>query len=163
MDTTIVGALIGAAATIGAALIMISHSRDRESSQPRRDVSPRPDSSADRHRRLPGSESPVAQMPRFTVHGEVIRTVGKDLGIRVKNADELREFWQEHRIDTRLDWFGEGPPIASIGRKGDIERCKPGDRASLTFVVEERANGKRGIKTVGFEVHPSDASPGAVP
>ncbi len=66
-------------------------------------------------------------------------------------------FWLEHRIDTDLDWFGKGPPVLSIGRKEDAARVKPGQRASLTFVVADRAGGKRGIRTVGFEVSSADA------
>lgn len=87
-------------------------------------------------------------MPRFTVHGEVIRTIGNDLGIRVQNEGDLRAFWREHRIDTDLDWFGKGPPVVSIGRKEDIAKSKPGERASLTFVVQERAGGKWCIRQV---------------
>jgi hypothetical protein len=100
----------------------------------------------------------------FTVHGELIRTVGSDLGLRVENEHELREFWRDHHIDTKLDWFGSGPPVISIGRKSDIEGCKPGDRASLTFIVERRAEGKRGIRTVAFKVHSgAQASESAAP
>jgi hypothetical protein len=95
------------------------------------------------------SPSPPAQ---FTVHGEVIKTVGKDLGIRVENENELRRFWKDHQIDTQLDWFDRGAPVCSIGRQKDITRCKPGDRASLTFVVQERQDGKRGIRAIAFDV-----------
>ena len=91
-------------------------------------------------------------MPQFTVYGEVIRAIGQDLGVRVENADEVRDFWQSNRIDTKLDWFDGGSPVVSIGRREDIEVCQPGDRVSLTFVTEDRANGKRGIRTVDFEV-----------
>jgi hypothetical protein len=89
---------------------------------------------------------------KFTVYGEVIRTAGQDIGVRVQNEAELREFWRLNRIDTKLDWFGPGAPVISIGRRQDIARCKIGDEVSLTFVVEDRAGGKRGIKTVDFEV-----------
>lgn len=91
------------------------------------------------------------------MHGEVIGTIGKDLGVRVRNEGQLRVFWRDHRIDTDPDWFGEGPPVVSIGRKGDIARCRPGDKVSLTFVVNERAGGKRGIRTVDLEVHSDQA------
>jgi hypothetical protein len=90
----------------------------------------------------------------FTVFGEVIRAGGNALGIRVRNEAELREFWRVNHIDTKRDWFGPGAPVVSIGRKQDIEKCKAGDEASLTFMVEVRAGGKRGTKTVAFQVRP---------
>jgi hypothetical protein len=86
----------------------------------------------------------------FTIHGPVIQTKGNDLGIRVRNEAELRAFWRDNQIDTKLDWFGPGAPVISIGRKADIQSCRIGDEARLTFVVEDRADGKRGIKTVKF-------------
>jgi len=92
--------------------------------------------------------------PKLTVTGEVIPTIGKDLGIRVEDIEEIREFWTDQQIGTKLDWFGEGAPVVSIGRKQDIAKCRPGDRASLTFVVEERKDGKRGIRTIAFDVQP---------
>jgi hypothetical protein len=92
--------------------------------------------------------------PKLTVNGEVILTIGKDLGLRVEEIEEIRQFWTDQQIGTKLDWFGEEPPVISIGRKQDIARCRPGDRASLTFVVQDRKDGKRGIKTVAFDVQP---------
>jgi antitoxin component of MazEF toxin-antitoxin module len=92
--------------------------------------------------------------PKLTVTGEVIPTLGKDLGLRVEEVDKIRQFWTAQQIDTKLDWFDDGPPVISIGRKHDIARCRPGDRASLTFAVEERKDGKRGIRTIGFDVQP---------
>src|SRR3954447_21893152 len=97
---------------------------------------------------------------RFTAHGEVIKTVGNDLGIRVRNEAEMREFWRVNQIDTRLDWFGPGAPVVSIGRKQDISRCRPGDEAGITFVAEDRAGGKRGTRTVGFGVRSRTAPRG---
>ena len=91
-------------------------------------------------------------MPQFTVSGEVIRTIAQDLGVRVENAGELREFWRNSEIDTKPDWFDQDEPVISISRQEDIVACKPGDQVSLTFVTEDRSNGKRGIKTVNFEV-----------
>lgn len=91
-------------------------------------------------------------MPQFTVNGEVITTIGQDLGVRVENDVELREFWSRNEIDTDLDWFDDGPPVISIGRQADIAACNPGDRVSLTFVTKDRSNGKRGIETVDFTV-----------
>lgn len=93
---------------------------------------------------------------RFTVHGRVVRTIGKDIGIRVRNEAELREFWRIQQMGTDLDWFGKGPPVVSIGRKADIRSCKPGDEASLTFVVEVRPGGKRGTRAVAFEARPDE-------
>jgi hypothetical protein len=89
---------------------------------------------------------------RFTTYGTVIRTVGRDLGLRARNEPEVREFWRANEIETKLDWFGPGPPVFSIGRAQDIKKCRVGDEASLTFEVVDRAAGKRGIQTVGFEV-----------
>jgi hypothetical protein len=83
----------------------------------------------------------------------VIRTLGRDLGIRARNEEELRAFWKAHRIDTKLDWFGPGAPVISIGRSRHIERSKAGDEASLTFVVEDKPDGKRRIKTIDFSVN----------
>ena len=82
----------------------------------------------------------------------VVGTIGKDLGIRIRNEDEVREFWRVNRMDTMLDWAGKGPPVFSIGRKDDIESCKPGDEASMTLEVQVRVGGKRGLKTIAFEV-----------
>ncbi|WP_435016547.1 hypothetical protein TA3x_004116 [Tundrisphaera sp. TA3] len=92
------------------------------------------------------------QQPTLTVFGEVVGTIDQDLGIRVRNEEEIREFWRIHEIDTMLDWFGKGPPVFSIGRNRDRELCKPGDQARMTVVVQARKNGKRGIKTIDFEV-----------
>lgn len=91
-------------------------------------------------------------MAQFTAQGVVIRTIGRDLGVRIENEDEMRDFWRTHNIDTDLDWFGPGAPVISIGRKGDIESCRLGDRVSITIQVEDRPNGKRGVRTIDFQV-----------
>lgn len=156
MDSTIIAALIGASASIVATLIAIRGHRpggDRTRNDP-----PAPPKKVDHPGRPPKPNPPVDQRPRFTVHGEVIRTIGKDLGIRVENERNLRVFWRDHRIDTDLNWFDDGPPVVSIGRQADVARCKPGDRASLTFVVVDRAGDKRGTRTVDFESHPNGTS-----
>jgi hypothetical protein len=85
-------------------------------------------------------------MQRFTAYGEVIPTRGGDLGVRVENEADIRDFWKQHQIDTDLDWFGPGAPVISIGRKEDIASCRIGDRVSITVQV------RRGIKTVDFSV-----------
>ena len=90
-------------------------------------------------------------MSQLTVYGEVIRALGKDIGIRIENEDEAHTFWHVHKIDTKLDWFGPGAPVFSIGRKVDIACCRVGDRVSMTVEVVDR-NGKRGTKTVDFEI-----------
>ncbi len=82
----------------------------------------------------------------------VVGVIGKEMGIRVKNEDETREFWRVNRLTTKLDWAGKGPPVASIGRKQDREICKPGDEASMTLEVVQRANGERGTRTIAFEL-----------
>jgi antitoxin component of MazEF toxin-antitoxin module len=92
---------------------------------------------------------------KLTVTGEVIRAIGKDLGLRVDEADVMRQFWADHKIGTKLDWFDAGAPVISIGRKQDISRCKPGDRATITLVVEDRKEGKRGTRTVSFDILPT--------
>lgn len=56
-------------------------------------------------------------MPRLTVSGEVIPTIGQDIGIRIENEEEARAFWRDHRIETDLDWFGAGAPVLSIRRQ----------------------------------------------
>lgn len=91
-------------------------------------------------------------MPQFTAHGEVIPTRGSDLGVRVENVEEIRAFWEEHKIDTDLDWFIPGTPVISIGRQQDIASCRIGDHVSITVEVQDRAGGKRGIRTVDFSV-----------
>jgi hypothetical protein len=96
-------------------------------------------------------EFPMAQS-QFTGHGEVIKTIGRDIGVRVENEPEMRSFWRTHKIDTDLDWFGPGAPVISIGRQEDIASCTIGDRVSITVQIEDRPNGKRGIKTIDFQV-----------
>lgn len=91
---------------------------------------------------------------KITVTGEVIPAIGKDLGLRVEQAEEMRQFWADQGIGTKLDWFDNGPPVVSIGRKQDISRCKPGDRATITLVVEDRKDGKRGTRTIAFDILP---------
>lgn len=51
---------------------------------------------------------------RITVYGTVLKTLGKDLGIRVRNEAELREFWRANEVDTDLDWFGTRPPFVRL-------------------------------------------------
>ena len=157
MDSTIIAALIGASASIVVALITVSRSRGQEQAHPPQN-DPSPLSLAVDMTSPSATSEPIqSEMPRFIVHGEVIRTLGKDLGIRVENERELRSFWRDQKMGTDLDWFGEGPPVVSIGRKGDIAICKPGDRVQLTFVVVDRAGKKRGIKTIDFKGHPQGA------
>ena len=91
-------------------------------------------------------------MPQFTADGEVIPTWGSDLGVRVENVAAIRAFWQQHQIDTDLDWFISGTPVISIGRQRDIASCQIGDHVSITVEVEDRPGGKRGIRTVDFSV-----------
>ena len=91
-------------------------------------------------------------MTELTVHGEVIRAIGADVGLRIENADEIRTFWQVHQIDTKLNWIDNGAPVVSINRQCDIASCKTGDRASMTIATQDRSNGKRGIRTVDFRV-----------
>lgn len=100
-----------------------------------------------------GTEEAEAPTPaNLTVRGVVVQAIGKDLGLRVENDDEARSFWRDQRIDTKLDWAGDGPPVFSIGRKQDIECCRLGDEAVMTVEVQERSGGKRGIRTVDFRV-----------
>ena len=135
MDSAIIAALIGASATIGAAWIMT-----------------RPGKTTDNNPPPPVGDLILVNPAHFTVHGEVIRTIGKDLGIRVRNDKELRQFWRDHQIDTDIDWFDQGRPVYSIGRQEDVARSKPGQQASLTFKVQDRSNGKRGVRTVDFKI-----------
>ena len=151
MDSTIIAALIGATASIVVACITVSRTRGGHM-WPQGGTENGPTTPFNSNPNPPANE-----IARFTVHGEVIRTVGKDLGIRVENERALRDFWQNHRIDTDINWFGAGPPVVSIGRSGDVARCKLGDRVDLTFVVVDRAAGKRGIRTVDFSNHSVEA------
>jgi hypothetical protein len=154
MDSTILAGLIGGVAAVVAALIAKWPMRD-DSTRP---TDQRPGQAPPRRGKDSNpaecTDAPVASRPQLTVHGEVIRAIGQDLGLRVHDAEEIRAFWRAHQIDTKLDWFDSGTPVVSLGRKKDIESCKPGDWASLTFVVEDRANGKRGTRTIDFKIQP---------
>ncbi len=130
---------------------------DHSAGEPAKPVEDRAPTSINRRRPdppVPANASPA----RLTVYGEVIGAIGKDLGLRIRNENEAHKFWRAHRIDTKLDWAGKGPPVFSIGRRQDSESCKPGDEASMTVEVEERAGGKVGIRTVAFEVLRSGAT-----
>jgi hypothetical protein len=148
MDSTLIAGIIGAAATIGAAVITVYSRSHRASGEIEKTTGARTTPSKD----APGSGTANRNSQQFTVRGEVISTIASDLGIRVENESELREFWRVQRVDTDLDWYGKGPPVVSLGRREDIAKCKPGDYVRLTFVVAERANGKRGIRTVNCEI-----------
>ena len=54
---------------------------------------------------------------RMVAHGKVIKAYGSDLGVRVDNEAEIREFWRANQMDTKLDWFGPGAPVVSIPAK----------------------------------------------
>jgi hypothetical protein len=88
----------------------------------------------------------------FTVFGVVVGTLGSNLGIRVENEKELREFWKAHKIDTNMEWAGKGPPVFTVGRRADIEMCKPDDEVKMTIKVDGRKNGTRGVRTIDFDV-----------
>ena len=96
----------------------------------------------------------IESVPRITVTGEIIPAIGRDLGLRVDQAEEMRQFWEAQKIGTKLDWFDSGAPVVTIGRKQDISRCKPGDRATITLIVEDRKDGNRGTRTVSFDILP---------
>ena len=89
---------------------------------------------------------------QFTGHGWVIKTIGRDIGVRVENESEMRSFWRTNKIDTELDWFGPGAPVISIGRQAYIAGCEIGDRVTITVEIQDRPNGKRGIRTIDFQV-----------
>jgi hypothetical protein len=151
MDSTIVAALIGLLGTIAAPILTIflaRHFQARGRADEGSVIPTTPSSDTN----MPGPPLHPGPPPRFTVAGEVIPTIGQDLGIRAENEAELRAFWTEHRLPGNLGWFGPGAPVVSIGRKADRARCRPGDRARLTFVVKERADGTRGTRTVDFDV-----------
>ncbi|WP_406697682.1 hypothetical protein V5E97_02340 [Singulisphaera sp. Ch08] len=98
----------------------------------------------------PGAKT-VAPGARMVAHGKVIKAYGSDLGVRVENETEIREFWRANQMDTKLDWFGPGAPVVSITAKY-AAGCKVGDKVAITLEVVDRAGGKRGGQPVAFEV-----------
>jgi len=69
---------------------------------------------------------------RFVAHGKVIKAYGSDLGVRVDNEAEIRQFWRANQVDTKLDWFGPGAPVVSIPGKY-VAGCKIGDDVAITL------------------------------
>lgn len=63
--------------------------------------------------------------------------------IRVENVDELRRFWAEERIVTRLDWAGGGPPLVTVSARELVSRCQPGDWVDYTIETWDRKDGRR--------------------
>jgi hypothetical protein len=92
-------------------------------------------------------------MAHFTARGKVVQAIGGDLGIRVDNEPAMRAFWQAERIDTKLNWFDNEAPVMSINKQAHIAASKIGDDVEITVEPENRANGKRGIKTLGYTNH----------
>lgn len=87
----------------------------------------------------------------FVAYGEVIKAYGSDLGVRVANEAEIREFWKVNQMDTKLDWFGRGAPVVSIPSKFAAS-CKVGDEVAITLKVVDRPGGKRGGQPVAFKM-----------
>jgi hypothetical protein len=96
-------------------------------------------------------------MARFTVRGVVTGFGPNQRNIRVENADELRRFWADERIVTRLDWAGDDPPLVTIGAKEFVSRCQPGDRVDYTIETWDRRDGRRirGVSLTMIEPAPS--------
>lgn len=88
---------------------------------------------------------------RMVAHGKVIKAVGGDLGVRVENEAEIREFWRANQLDTNLDWFGPGSPVISIPAKY-ASGCKIGDEAAITLETANWTGGRRRAKPVAIEV-----------
>jgi hypothetical protein len=82
---------------------------------------------------------------QITVHGEVIRAIGQDLGLPVENAIDVQALRNAHQNDTQPDWFDKGAPDIPINRKADIASYAPGDRANMTVATQDRAEGKYGV------------------
>lgn len=169
MDSTIVSATIGAIATIAGPIVaywMIETIKGRREKIKNERAKP-PGTNGPENERRPSGETdgenlvtivdtgriePLpSQPPRITIYGKVVGKIGKELGIRVENEAEMLEFWRVNNIGTNIYWAGK-PPLVSIGRRDDIARCKLGDRAYITLEVQDRSNGKRGTKTVDFEI-----------
>jgi hypothetical protein len=91
-------------------------------------------------------------MAQFAATGKVVKTIGADVGVEADNAEALRDFWQEEGIETALEWMGKGTAVISINRQLDKAQCKIGDRVCLTVEAVTWGTGKRGIRTVDFDV-----------
>ena len=79
---------------------------------------------------------------RFTIRGEVIPFVERQRNIRVENADELRRWWEEHHIDTKLSW--QRPDILIIlSAARFVHACRIGDIVDYTIEYRDQANGRR--------------------
>lgn len=91
-------------------------------------------------------------MAEFIAIGEVVANKAGDLGVRIENEEERKAFWREQKVDIGLGWFDPKISAIAIGRPQDVASCKVGDRVSITVKVVDRSDGKRGIRTVGFQV-----------
>ena len=95
-----------------------------------------------------------ADQGRFTARGPIERFGKGQWNVLVLNADEIRAFWAEQKIDTRLDWSGEGTPRATVSRKELVARCDAaGEGAKVEYVLEvqDRASGG-GVRGVDLRV-----------
>jgi hypothetical protein len=91
-------------------------------------------------------------MAEFTAIGEVVANKAGEMGVRIENEEERQAFWREQKVDLGLGWFDPKFSAITIGRPQDVASCKVGDRVSITVKVVDRSDGKRGIRTVGFQV-----------
>lgn len=102
-------------------------------------------------------------MPSFTARGALER-FGKDQwNVLVRNVEEMRQFWSQHRIDTKIEWAGTSPPKATVSRRELVARCEAaGEGAEVEYdmEVQDRANG-RGVTGVDLRmVAPTPAGEG---
>jgi len=91
-------------------------------------------------------------MRRFIARGIVPPSGSEGFGLGVDNGDELRQWWEKEKIETRLDVGRSGRPLLSVGGKSFIDACVPGDEVEYTIEPELRSNGRRGIRGVDLKV-----------
>jgi len=91
-------------------------------------------------------------MDEFVAFGEVVANKAGELGVKIENDEERKAFWQEHKVDLGLGWFDPKFSAITIARPQDVASCKVGDRVSITLRVVNRSDGKRGVRTVGFQL-----------
>lgn len=93
--------------------------------------------------------------PRITVIGPIERLGPSQWNVLVRNVQEMRDFWQEHRIDTKIDWAGMAPPKSTVSRSELVEVCnRAGEGTVVEYEMEldVRSNGFRGVRGYDLRV-----------
>ena len=77
--------------------------------------------------------------PRLTVVGPIEKysEAQNQWNVLVRNVDDLRDFWRDYRIDTKMGWAGMAPPKSTISRKELVAQCAgAGDGALVAYTME---------------------------